>query len=215
MPANSLRKILKAFPSSSRREHTCCLSTAVSTARRQEQTWKLCIREDWNTASAGRAEYFNKEDAENIYAAVQASATVPYVSEPVTIGNSRYLDGGLENKIPLEYALNQGHEKIVLVRTRDRDYRKHVRAPLRITRVEYRRYPNLKRDLEEEAARYNVLIDRMTALEQQGQIFMIAPSKPIDIKRFEGNVEALADIYYLGYEDAGNCLDALKEYLEK
>ena len=163
----------------------------------------------------GRAEYFNKEDAENIYAAVQASATVPYVSEPVTIGNSRYLDGGLENKIPLEYALNQGHEKILLVRTRDRDYRKHVRAPLRITRVEYRRYPNLKRDLEEEAARYNVLIDRMTALEQQGQIFMIAPSKPIDIKRFEGNVEALADIYYLGYEDAGNCLDALKEYLEK
>ena len=163
----------------------------------------------------GKAEYFNKEDAENIYEAVRASATVPYVSEPVAIGNGRYLDGGLEMKIPLEYALEQGHEKIVLVRTRDRSYRKHVHAPLHITRIEYRRYPNLKRDLEEEAARYNVLIERMNTLEEQGRIFVIAPSRPVNIRRFEGDVEALGEIYMLGYEDAGERLDALREYLSE
>ncbi len=163
---------------------------------------------------SGEAEVFEKDDREAIYAAVQASATVPYVSRPVEIRGKKYLDGGLAVRIPVDWALHEGYQKILVVRTRDRNYRKTVHRPLHITDLEYRQYPNLKFDLEEQAARYNVLIEHLNMLEQSGRIFVIAPSRPVTIRRFEGDMNALADIYWLGYQDSLDHLEELKEYLE-
>ena len=161
----------------------------------------------------GKPEYFEKDDREHIFRAIQASASVPYVSEPVQVGEGRYLDGGLGVKIPVDWAVDEGYRKIVVIRTRDRQYRKKIHAPRRITNIEYRKYPNLIIDLEQEAARYNVLVDHINMLENTGRVFVIAPSKPISVHRFEGDMNALGDIYWLGYQDALERLDDLKAYL--
>lgn len=164
----------------------------------------------------GEAEYFEKGKCSDIFKAIQASATVPYVSEAVEIDGKRYLDGGIAQKIPLDWALEQPEEKIILIRTRDRNYRKPLKATNRVAKLEYgRKYPNLMYDLYEEQEHYNILIGRIEQLEAAGRLFVLAPSQPVTISRFEGNIEELGNLYWLGYSDGKAATDAMKEYLAK
>ena len=53
--------------------------------------------------NTGKITYFEKGNCD-IFRAVQASATVPFVSRPVMIDGELYLDGGCAEKIPLSWA---------------------------------------------------------------------------------------------------------------
>ncbi|MGM9919522.1 MAG: patatin family protein, partial [Lactimicrobium massiliense] len=102
----------------------------------------------------GKPVYFEKGKCTDIFKAVQASATVPYISKPVEIDGDQYLDGGLSVRVPYEWALAEGYEKIVVIRTRDRAYRKKIAGPLAINKM-YRKLPEAVYDLDEQNARYN------------------------------------------------------------
>lgn len=162
----------------------------------------------------GEAEYFEKSSPD-ILQAIRASATVPYISEPVEISGSKYLDGGCAVRVPLPWALEHDYEKIVVVRTRARDYRKSIIPPLPLIEREYRNYPRFQKCLREERVNYNVLLDMVDAMEENGRIFVIAPSQPVRMARFEKDLEVLGNLWKLGYEDAKEILPALKKYLEK
>lgn len=162
----------------------------------------------------GEAEYFEKGKCSDIFKAIQASATVPYVSEAVEIDGRRYLDGGIAQKIPLDWALEQPEQKIIIVRTRDKSYRKPLRAGNPFARIEYgKKYPNLMYDLYEEAEHYNILLNRIDQLEDSGRLYVLAPSRPVTISRFEGDVEELGALYWLGYNDARAHAQEMKDYL--
>ena len=77
-----------------------------------------------SNCETGKPEYFEYGHC-NFPKAVAASATVPYVSRPVVIKGVPYLDGGCTMRIPYQWALDEGYEKIVVIRTRDRGYRKN------------------------------------------------------------------------------------------
>ena len=55
---------------------------------------------------------------------VQASSSLPFVSPITYVDGVPMLDGGIVDSIPVEYALNQGFDKLVIVLTRNRGYRK-------------------------------------------------------------------------------------------
>ena len=163
----------------------------------------------------GETEYMEKGKCPDIFRAIQASASVPYVTEAVEIDGKRYLDGGIAEKIPLDWAMAQPEKKKILIRTRDRSYRKPLRSKSRAARLEYgKRYPNLMMDLYQEAAHYNILLNRIDQLEELGKLFVLAPSRPVTISRFEGDVEELGALYWLGYNDAKAAAPAMKEYLK-
>lgn len=163
----------------------------------------------------GKAEYFENGKCSDIQKAIQASATVPYVSKPVEIDGKLYLDGGIADKVPYEFALKEGFEKIVVVRTRDKKYRKTFKKPVKLIDLEYKKYPNLRHQLLNETPKYNLLLDRMDVLEAQGRMFVIAPSEPLNVRRFENDMEKLGYLYELGYKDAMNQMDDLIAYLKK
>ena len=60
---------------------------------------------------------------------------------------------------------------------------------------------------------YNELCEELNALERQGRVFVLAPERPISVSRVEGNMEKLGALYWQGYTEALNSLDALSEYL--
>jgi len=47
-----------------------------------------------------------------------------------------------------------------------------------------------------------------------GQIFLIAPSEPVTVKRFDGDMEKLGALYWLGYRDMNDRIDELCAYLQ-
>ena len=163
----------------------------------------------------GKEAYFEAGQCEDIFLACQASASMPYVSMPVQIGEDPYLDGGCCCKIPYQWALDQGFEKIVVVRTRDRAFRKEI-TPLKSRAAAstiYRHYPEFANAVEHSDEAYNAQCDALEQLEAEGRIFTIAPSRPVEISRLEGDMEKLGALYDLGYMDARNHLDDLMEYL--
>ena len=42
---------------------------------------------------------------------------------------------------------------------------------------------------------------------------VMAPSEPVTVKRFDGDMEKLGSLYWLGHHDMERRLDSLKEYL--
>ncbi len=161
----------------------------------------------------GRVEYFEKGKCTDIFKAVQASATVPYVSEPVMIDDIPYLDGGMITKIPYHWAKSRDFKKIMVVKSRERSYRKEERDLTKPNHLFYHNYPNLEIAIQGTTARYNRLMDEIDADERAGDIFVQATDTPIDVSRFEGDMEKLGDLYFRGYEEMNARIPELKAYL--
>lgn len=165
----------------------------------------------------GKAHCFDRDTCSNIYQAIRASASMPFVSKMVMIDGYPYLDGGCSNKVPYQWALKEGYEKIIVVRTRPLDYRRKPASPtnVRIIREMYRHYPELKKKLLESNDFYNYECDEMERLAKEGRIYMIAPSGPVEVSRLEGDMEKLGELYYMGYNDGKKQINAIKKYLER
>lgn len=59
----------------------------------------------------GEQTFFEKGKCKDIYKAIQASASMPYVSEMVKVEGKPYLDGGCSKAIPYEWALANDYKK--------------------------------------------------------------------------------------------------------
>lgn len=62
---------------------------------------------------------------------------------------------------------------------------------------------------------YNNQCDELERLRNEGRVFVISPSKPVEIGRLEPDTEKLGELYFLGVEDAKKNFEALKTYLQK
>ncbi len=197
----------------------------------------------------GEATYFEKGKCSDILLAARASGTMPYISPVVMIDGVPYLDGGCSCAIPYRWAMEQGFEKIVVLRTQDAAYRDvdrvlrradalaehYVKQKLpgagrvyrvypalteRIARREqsavsriYRGYPALAKALAEGSARYNEQCDELEALQAQGRLMHVCPSRPIQVGRIEGDIGKLRDLYFQGRRDCLDLLPDLRRYL--
>ena len=150
----------------------------------------------------GRAEYLEeKSSSARVMDIVRASSSLPFVSPITYVDGVPMLDGGIVDSIPVEYAMSQGYEKLVVVLTRNKGYRKpDIRMPL--AKVAYRKYPNLQNALRNRNAVYNKTLDLIEKLEDEGKITVIRPSRPIEVSRMEKDTAKLAALYQEGYDIA-------------
>ena len=165
----------------------------------------------------GETEFFEKGKCSDILLAAQASASMPLVSRMVMVDGRPCLDGGCSIHIPVRWALEQGYEKIVVVRTRQRSYRRKEKDG-RIERLEkrmYRKYPQFLETMAASKRVYNETCDLMDRLERQGRIFVLAPLREVRVSRMEGDMEKLGALYEEGRLETETLLPKLREYLEK
>ena len=170
---------------------------------------------DMNT---GLVHFFENGRCRDFFRAARASATVPYVSRPVVIDQVPYLDGGMVCNIPYQWAVDEGYDKIVVVKTRDHSYRKPTGGAFRQQRINhlyYHNYPRLLDALSHSTANYNALLDQIDRDEKAGKIFVFSPKDPVEINRFESDMDKLGDLYWKGYRETKQRIEELKEYLSK
>lgn len=150
----------------------------------------------------GKAEYFEeKTSSERVMDIVRASSSLPFVSPISYVDGIPMLDGGIADCIPVEYAMNQGYEKLVVVLTRNRGYRKKA-GSMPLAKAVYRKYPALQKALSERNAIYNRTMDLIERLEDEGRITVIRPLKPVDVSRMEKDTDKLRALYQEGYDIA-------------
>lgn len=161
-------------------------------------------------------EYLEKSNCNDLFKAAQASSSMPLASAMVEINNNHYLDGAVTTSIPVKWALEQGYEKVVVVLTRDKTYRKPMLSNKmkKLYKLAYHKYPKLIEKLNTMPERYNKLQEELIDLEKEGKIFIIRPEKEVTVSRLEKDKEKLENLYKEGIAEAEKNLDALKEYLE-
>lgn len=165
----------------------------------------------------GKAEYMTEEhDRERLMRICRASCSMPLLTPIVNIDDVPYLDGGLADSVPIRRAQKTGNEKIVVVLTKNRGYRKSVLSPAmqKVYRRAYKSYPELIRTILRRSFEYNKTMNYLDQLEKRGEIFILRPQvKPVS--RLERNKETLHAFYEHGYSYMGRRMDDLMKYLEK
>lgn len=162
---------------------------------------------------SGKAEYIKIDSVLAQMDTLRASGSMPFVSKPVKIGGQYYLDGAIADSIPFEWMSAQGYEKLIVVLTRDKDYRKKS-MPKALSNWTYRKYPRFKEQLLQRHTVYNTSVETLTEWEAQGKAFVFRPSEKITIGRTESDPDKLQNVYDLGVKDAEKCLDQLFVYLK-
>ena len=153
--------------------------------------------------TTGKAEYIKIDDLkkEDQIEYLRASGSMPFLSKPVIVHGKSYLDGGISDSIP------------IVVLTRPENYRKKKSNTL-FPKIYYRKYPYLTEAINNRYRIYNQQLDMVKDLESAGKIFVLKPSRFVDIKRIERDLEKIQEMYDLGQEDATKKMDALDVYLK-
>lgn len=167
------------------------------------------------SCETGEPVYLDRDACSDAYKAIQASASMPVVSQIVEVDGIPCLDGGCSNAIPYQWAIDEGYEKIIVVRTRPKTFRKTKDSErmTKITRRIYSKYPKLVDALAISHERYNKQCEELEQLEQDGRIFVVAPSAYMDVSRLERDMEKLGIWYSMGYQDMQFHFEELKKYL--
>lgn len=163
----------------------------------------------------GKAEYFDEfGDAKRLMSVMRASNSLPLISQIVPVDGVPMLDGGMIDPIPIYRALEDKWDKIVVVLTQKKDYRKNAKSLYSgILHLLYRQYPEFLCALKGRPRRYNAALEIIAEMEQQGRIFAIYPEvKPV--KNNETNPEKLLSFYQHGYQCMKDKMHQLNKYLE-
>jgi len=163
----------------------------------------------------GQTEFFENLKCSDFFKALRASASMPYLSAPIEIDGFHYLDGGCSCKVPYIWPLNNNIEKIVVLRTRDLNYRKKNININKENKMIFHNYPNFIPVIDDMNLNYNKQCDEMEKLSNEGRILMLTPSEPISISRIESDIEKLGQLYERGYKDGNKFVLDIKEYLAR
>jgi predicted patatin/cPLA2 family phospholipase len=168
-------------------------------------------------ALTGEVAYLEKSEPGFLPDAVAASAALPLTTHPVMFGGIPYLDGGVVCPIGYQKAIDEGYDKIVVVATRAKGFRKSPikKAQLSLVHHMYKDYPNFLSIYEKSAEVYNQQMDAMDQLEKAGRIFVIYPSVPPKVKHSETDKRILTKLMSMGRNDTLEALPQLKTYLSK
>lgn len=162
----------------------------------------------------GKAEYVKVENVLEQMELLRATSAMPFVSQMVEWNGKQYLDGGVADSIPIGKCQELGYDKMIVILTRPFEYRKK-KANEKITKIRYRKYPNLVKTINQRYQNYNKTVETIIDLEKKKEIFVIRPSKLIPIKRIERDANKLQEMYDLGLEDGKRNLKELMEYIKE
>ena len=120
----------------------------------------------------------------------------------------------VQNGSPTNGHGRRGIKKIIIVRTRHREFFKKKRDGQIANAIFYHSWPNLKKALDRSAEEYNTCIRQINLDEEAGKIFVQAPEEPVTVSRFEKDMEKLGCLYETGYREMKERIPELKRYLE-
>lgn len=150
----------------------------------------------------GKAEYFEeKSSSKRVMDIVRASSSLPFVTKITYVDGVPMLDGGIVDSIPVKYALEQGYDKLVVILTRNKGYRKKE-GKMRAAKAFYLKYPLLQKALLKRNAVYNQTMELVERLEAEGKAIVIRPVNPVTVGRMEKDTAKLTALYQEGYDVA-------------
>lgn len=154
----------------------------------------------------GKPEYFHIDENDPKWNLLRASCALPILFQPIQIHGHFYMDGGITDSIPFEYAFENDCDKVIAVLTRERNYEKKKESLTPLVKWCYPKFPALAEALSRRHEMYNSQKEKLFQLEKEGKVTVIVPDSTHKIKRTERNPVVLIPFYKEGYEKAKEVL---------
>ena len=163
----------------------------------------------------GEPEYLKINNVYEQLEEFRASSAMPCASEIIEINNKKYLDGGISDSIPLDKCISLGYDKIIIVLTQPLGFQKPPldNKQLKMVKLKYHKYHNLINSMQQRYIKYNKTLEKIIDLENKKEIFVIRPSKKINLDIKNTDPSKLDEIYNMGINDWNKIINDLKEYL--
>lgn len=154
-------------------------------------------------AITGSPIYFGKDTMkENDYGILCASCCVPVVCKPYEITGQMYFDGGISDPIPVQKAIDDGCDKIVIVLTKPKCEFRTPEKDIRLSKLLRKKYPKAAEALSNRADTYNNSLKTILRLEKEGSVLIVAPDDIGKLKTLSQDHVQLDMLYQMGYEKA-------------
>ncbi|MRI35048.1 patatin family protein [Endozoicomonas sp. OPT23] len=142
-------------------------------------------------------------DLDQLFEMLKASSALPMIyRQPIDIDGRQLVDGTMADPLPIMKAVEDGHQHIVLIRTRESNYRKTPSSANRLMAWQFRKQPELAQLIREQYRIYNDSLDQIEQLKQQGiRITEIAPQSKLACTRSTRNRTRLVSDYHRGYSE--------------
>jgi len=154
-------------------------------------------------AVSGKVKYFHKSDMKrDHYDVLCASCCLPAICKPYPVNGVLYYDGALGDPVPVQKALDDGCDKIVLVLTKPRNLLRDSVQDSRFARRIARKYPKAAQNLCQRAEHYNDGVAFAKELEKKGKVLILAPDRLPAIGSLTRDKKVLLAMYQCGHESA-------------
>jgi predicted patatin/cPLA2 family phospholipase len=145
---------------------------------------------------------------------MRASASMPVVSNIVTVDGHKMLDGGIVCSVPYEYMEQQGYNRNVIVLTRQKDYRKKKSPIVPLVKLVLHEYPAVAKAMAVRHIVYNDQMEEIERKEARGEVLVIRPPEDPGIGRTEKDPAELQRVYDMGRSEAERRLAEVNEFLK-
>lgn len=144
---------------------------------------------------------------------VRASSTLPIVMPAPTIDGVTYYDGGFGDGggLPMRTILADGFERMVVIRTRPRGYRKGETDGY--MKLLFCKQPKMREAVLTRNERYNQACDFLDELEREGKAYVFYPEH-LTLQGTERDAQLLESNIQAGYAQMLQELPAIRAYVE-
>jgi len=158
--------------------------------------------------------YYKSTSADNLEHVIKASSSVPlfYRHYPEVDGRPM-ADGGLADPLPVGEAIRRGARRIMVVRSRRRDYLKSRGISEYIVSRHVRRYPLLRKAVLNQQRRYNESVALIRNPPAGVSILEICPPEKFRVSRLTRDRLVLQEGYEQGRAMAAEAIDNWRKAL--
>ncbi len=154
-------------------------------------------------ALTGEVLYFDRSRmSQDHYEVLMASSALPGACKPVQVGEYLCFDGGFGDPIPVQRALDNGCDKVVVILTKPRDTVRRQKDDNLGVRMIRRRYPRAAEQLALRYQKYNDAAALSREYEQQGKVLIVAPESTCGMTTLKRTQEQLDRMYQMALRDA-------------
>ena len=144
---------------------------------------------------------------------IRASASMPLVSRPVSLGGHLLLDGGISDSIPLRYFQGQGFDRNVVILTQPKGFFKRRTKLMPLFHLFMRRYPAIVQAMSRRHLMYNDELSYLDEQERRGNILLICPQDTLPIGRTEQKEAKMRHVYGMGQQTGEDMIQTIKDFL--
>ncbi len=154
-------------------------------------------------AEDGSTKYFDKSDVSyDNFDIMKASSAVPVACEPYVIDGVPYYDGGIADPVPVQKALDDGYDRVVVILTRLKDVLREQKKDIGPAAILRRSHPTAAERLLNRSRTYNDEVALAKEYEKDGRVLILAPESLYGLNTLSKSYEGLERMYRAGYAAA-------------